>query len=417
MNFSRKRYLAVWMTVLLSGCASVNSIPSRMKAFVWQQPEGEDPLLADASVSDEFEVAKKQLKHADKTMLAFAQMCESRGDFAEAKRRYQDVLADNPNNIEARVGIARVEFQAGRKAEAESILMAASEKHPESARVWMEMGRVQSAREQWAAAAESLGKASTLEPNNQHARYELGLALARCNRVEEAVPHLKFAVGESAAMYNIAFVLKESGRNDEARTWTQRALQSYPDQRTRTMAEQMMASLNRSAGTAQNPRHQVAQSQPSRGRTSQDQIAQSQPASRVVPGSTTVEAFRETPKDWSRPPAGQPAGTATVRAGTGSGSAMTPATRTVADSRQRDIAVRQTSYATPPAMPENRKTAQAAAPRIIRQPTETTTSHRGQLPSSTAGIARLPAWNGPSQSTAGRTTIGNSQTVDPPNWQ
>ena len=371
--------LALGMIIACSGCATFKTIPSKMKAFVMREPASEDPLVADTSVSKEFKTAKKELKNADATVREFAYMCESRGDFAKAKECYQDLLADNPENVHARLGIARVEFKTGRKAEAEEILRAAAQKHPNSAQVWMEMGRVQTARDQWGAAAVSLDKAAKLEPNNQQVRYELGLALARSNRLEEAVPHLKQAVGESAAFYNVAFVLKEAGRTGEARFWTERALNSYPDERTRNMAQRMLASLSTSGQQRQLPSRQT-----------DSQVAKA----RVIPGKTTVEAYKETPRDWrNETPAPNNANAAVVAtANTSTGVDSTTNSRS-RDNRSYTNAtmpiiaaksvggdhggngIHQTSFTPGPANPQKFTN---AAPRIIQQPVETTSVHRGR---------------------------------------
>ncbi|MCP4175907.1 MAG: tetratricopeptide repeat protein [Fuerstiella sp.] len=232
------------------GCTSTGNLPARMKAFVVRSPVDElDPLINESDeLSAEFRIAKKQLTRADDTMLKFARWREDLGDYQEAKEHYREILTDNPDSLEARMGIARIEFAIGRVAEAQAILAATARKHPDSPEVWMETGRIHSNQEEWEQAIQSLEKAVAIAPPSDPAlfkatRYELGLALARNGQTEEARPHLTAAVGSAAALFNIGFVLHEQGHNQDASTWFQRALDSHPDERTHFQSIQMLTKL------------------------------------------------------------------------------------------------------------------------------------------------------------------------------
>ena len=208
-----------------------------------------DPLLNEPDdLSPEYHAAKKQLTRADDTMLKFARWREDLGDYQEAKEHYREILADNPDSLQARLGIARIEFAIGRVAESQAILAATARKHPDSPQVWMEIGQIHSDQEEWDQAIESLKKAAAIAPSSNPAlfkatRYELGLALARNDQTEEARPYLTTAVGAAAAQFNIGFVLHEQGRNQEASHWFQRALDSHPDDRTRIQSTKMLTQL------------------------------------------------------------------------------------------------------------------------------------------------------------------------------
>lgn len=235
-----------------AGCASLQSMPSKMKSFVSGKPNLNDPLAivtANTEISDDFKIAKRELKSADATLLKYAQMREDMGNHSVALDRYREILADNPDSIDARLGIARVEYKTGRVHEAEEILKATARRHPQNLQVWIDMGKIQSEREQYAAAIHSLQRAVKLDSTSQVARFELGLALARNNQLDEAKGHLSFAVGDSAALYNIGYVLHDGGRDADAVRWFQEALGSYPDARTRKSAKDMIASLQNIGGT------------------------------------------------------------------------------------------------------------------------------------------------------------------------
>lgn len=263
--------------VLQTGCTSLPTWPAKMNPFASRSKDTNDPLAnLTGEVTPGYKSAKKELKKADRTLLQFARWREDMGDLAEAKQQYQNILTDNPENADARLGIARVEFATGRVAEAVDILMATARLHPDRADVWVELGRMQSEREQWGQAVQSLTKAIELEPSSQSARYQLGLALARSDRLDEARPHLVASVGESASLYNIGYVLYEADRFAEAEHWFRLALDSHPDQRTKALAGQMLAKLSKD-----DP-----------GMTA---VAQQRPPSRVDVAQTSYESYQQVP--------------------------------------------------------------------------------------------------------------------------
>ncbi len=267
-----KRWSAFTLTAALAifvnaGCSTLQSMPGKMRALISRQPDAADPLAAvtkKTHVSDDFKTAKRELKSADETLLKYAQLREDMGDHSVALDRYRELLADNPDNISARLGIARVEYKTGRVHEAEQILKATARIYPDNQQVWIDMGRIQSERKQFGAAIQSLNKAVSLDSASQVARFELGLAMARGDRLDEAKGHLSFAVGNSGALYNIGYVLHEAGRNDEAMHWFKQALDSYPDERTRKTATDMIAMLNGNSGFSDGARLASARRIPSK---------------------------------------------------------------------------------------------------------------------------------------------------------
>mgnify|MGYP002628048006 FL=1 len=241
---ANQQIVAALFLSLTVGCSTLQSMPARMKSMVSRAPDSNDPLAnVKANVSDDFKMAKRELKSADETLLKYAQMREDMGNHDVALDRYRELLADNPDNVGARLGIARIEYKNGRVHEAEEILKAAARRHPENQQVWIDMGQIQSERKEYGAAIQSLQKAVSIDSSSQAARFELGLAMARGDRLEEAKSHLGFAVGEAAALYNIGFVLSEAGRKQEALHWFEQTLDAFPNAQTRKSATEMIASL------------------------------------------------------------------------------------------------------------------------------------------------------------------------------
>lgn len=245
--------------LVASGCGTTRPWDAVVGRFSKSDADEDALLLAKDSLSDGFQksqgrFASKGLKNPEATNLAFARWKEDLGQYAEAKQRYHEVLTANPKCLAARMGIARIERETGRFTQCREILMAALEQHPNDTTIMMELGRMYNEREQWEQSVQAFTQAADIAPDDQSIRYELGLALANGNRLDEALQHLKFAVGDSAAAYNIGYILNEQGRSAEAVQWVNRALDSHPDERTRKMASEMLAEMRFSDSPARSQR-------------------------------------------------------------------------------------------------------------------------------------------------------------------
>ncbi len=275
-----QQIIAALFLGLCVGCSTLQGIPGKMKSMVSREQDLNDPLAnVSVDVSSDFKAARKELKSADDTLLKYAQMREDMGNHDVALDRYRELLADNPDNVNARLGIARIEYKNGRVHEAEEILKATARRHPENQQVWVDMGKIQADRKEHGASIQSLEKAVAIDSSSQVARFELGLALARGDRLEEAKSHLGFAVGESAALYNIGYVLNESDRTEEAMHFFQQTLESFPNAQTKNSATQMIASLEQGNSF-----------------TAADQLAAKQKTpSRVLMQQSSYQEWKETP--------------------------------------------------------------------------------------------------------------------------
>lgn len=198
-----------------------------------------------ADLSPEFRAAQKVFKKdPERTLLAWARWQEDVGEYGEAREKYRELLIAYPDNIDAQLGLARIELACGRVQQAEDILLEVAKKRPANAPVRLELGRLYTKQEEWPKAIASFEDASAIDPENQVCRYELGVVFARVHRYDQALSHLTYAVGESAANYNIGYVLYEQGNDNEAAEWFQNALQSHPDPRTTEMTNTILAQIS-----------------------------------------------------------------------------------------------------------------------------------------------------------------------------
>lgn len=294
------RYLTAAMlsAALLSGCTTTrlrDSFARTTAALTGKSAQSaagdSDPFHTE--LSEEFRNAQKLLRDPEQMMLVHARLMEDRGEYARAHQRYREILTAYPKNVEAGIGLARVEQKTGRTQQAEDILKRLAAKYPDNTTIRMAQGRMLADDERFDAAAEKFREVVRSNGADQAARYELGITLARLERYDEALPHLTFAVGEAAATYNIGYLLYEDGRLDEAARWFDAALDGHPDERTRVKAQEMLARLSGDASESRrsprSDRTQVAEfapppsGSPAHSAVSRVSLSQPQPTAPELP--------------------------------------------------------------------------------------------------------------------------------------
>ncbi len=224
-------------------------------------------------LSPEFREAQKIFKNTEQTLLAWARYQEDVGEYAEARRKYRELLIAYPENTEASLGLARIELVTGRAQQAEEILTNLEQQHPDDIIVKLELGRMYSHQEMWPESLTKFEQACEIDPDDQTCRYELGVALARAHRFDSALSHLTFAVGVPAANYNIGYILHEEGNDADAVEWFRNAMQSHPDNQTAEKTKVMLAQLT-PADVRDKDTSAVAGNQPQHGaaRTTDSQV-------------------------------------------------------------------------------------------------------------------------------------------------
>jgi tetratricopeptide (TPR) repeat protein len=363
-------------------------------------------------LSPEFIAAQKTLKkNPEKTLLAWARYQEDIGEYAEARRKYRELQIAYPDNLEAHLGMARIEMLTGRSKQAEQILTDLVKDHPDSTAVRISIGQMYAQQEKWDEAIRAFEEACEIDPENQDCRYELGVAFARVGKYDQALSNLSFSVGEPAAHYNIGYILHEQGRDADAAEWFQNALNLHPDHQTADKSKAMLAKLNpepTGRGVVTTP--MVARKlQPNTGRSPQTDPARASMNRRTAPAEDlpiisgnrkksgvvefdnqpAAEGFAQNETglvDYSTPPA--PAASRPLRNYPDQNDTM-PQGPTAGTSPFRNV-----SYTETPAPVTN--TVEASAPG-----------------------AQPPQWRGPSPQSAARPSASqwSSAPKDPPNWR
>lgn len=171
----------------------------------------------------------KKVKDPTALKLHYAKWMEEIENFPAAETNYNFVLQKQPENVDAILGLARIEQAAGRYAEAEAGFQKALRLHPESAAGKNALGQFYVARERFDEALPFLTAAMRDDPANKRYRFHLAVALAKSGDTVAAFPHFSQTVGESTAHYNIGVILKTQGRYQQAEQHFQQSLAHQPD--------------------------------------------------------------------------------------------------------------------------------------------------------------------------------------------
>ena len=198
----QKTHLAIvaLMCVALTGCASSGSR--------WN--------LFSQNDTRETAQARRKLKDPRKLDLAYAKWQEQIGNITEARERYQRVLHDQPQSVEAMLGLARLDQLAGRMQEAEQGYRKALKAAPNDTLVLDALGQFYSNQEKWPQAIDTLRQALTAAPNDSTVRFHLAVAMAKSGDITGAKSHFINSVGDAEADYNIGLILHDQGKLDQA---------------------------------------------------------------------------------------------------------------------------------------------------------------------------------------------------------
>ena len=150
------------------------------------------------------------------TYLAAGRLHEMQGALPKAIEQYQLALAGDPKNVGALNRMAMVYTRLGRFEEAQKSLEQAVEVTPDSALLRNNLGYAYVCTKHWPAAEEQFREALRLDPGFNRARINLGLAVARQDRISEALNEFRAVLPEPDALYNLGLVLRGMGRYQEA---------------------------------------------------------------------------------------------------------------------------------------------------------------------------------------------------------
>jgi tetratricopeptide (TPR) repeat protein len=176
-----------------------------------------------------------------------AQLHERSGNYAGAAAQYQRALQADPNHLEALLGYARMNDRLGRLPQALPLYEEAARKHPTSATAHNDWAICLTNSGKPEAAVAVMTKAVTLQPGNPLYRNNLATILVRLGRDQEAFQQLAAVHPPAVAHYNLGYLLKRTGKIDEARQNFAQAVQLDP---SLAPAKQCLAELGGGPQTA-----------------------------------------------------------------------------------------------------------------------------------------------------------------------
>ena len=230
--------LKCWPTSVLAltlvfGCAGC-VIPGRQNANNGQAaPSSWNPFSRPNSnyqqqAEDEEEAPAKKITDPIPLKLRYALWMEETGNLPEARKHYSEVQAARPKDVEAALGVARVDLAGGQLDEAEKGFRRALKLDPQSAIAHSGIGQCRAAEKDWTAAVEELTLASQGLPEDNTIRYHLAVALVQAGQPAAAQVHFVQCVGDAAGHYNTALILKDKGQLAEAQAQLELALRKDP---------------------------------------------------------------------------------------------------------------------------------------------------------------------------------------------
>jgi len=157
-----------------------------------------------------------EVKDPTDLSLAYARWMEDVGNLVEARRHYSEVADDKPKNLEAALGLARIDQLSGLSHEAEQGFLRAQRLAPDSPEALNALGQFYASEKRWPEAVAQLNKAMLAAPAEKTYRHNLAVAMAYNGDINGALPQFVRTVGDAEAHYNAGLILKDQGRFREA---------------------------------------------------------------------------------------------------------------------------------------------------------------------------------------------------------
>ena len=188
-------------------------------------------------------------RQAADMQVALGKYLEKQNNVAGATAAYRTATKHDPNRADAYWRLAILHDLQGRFAESEELFRRAIHKAPDSPDILCDFGYNRYLQKHWDEAELNLRKAIARSPRHRRAHNNLGLLLARTNRLDEALAEFhKAGCSEADAEQNVAFALTLESRWDEARRHYKLALLADPGSESASQGLQDLNSLIVRAG-------------------------------------------------------------------------------------------------------------------------------------------------------------------------
>lgn len=177
---------------------------------------------------DELSLATKALPIKGGLLAIAGQNAERHGDLVGAENQYRQALEQDPRDMNALSGLARVLSRQQRMPEAEEAYRKARSIHPANASLANDVGLFYAKQNRMDDALAALSEAIRLGPENARYRNNIATVYVDTGRAEEALKHLMVVHLPAGAHYNLGYMLHRRGQTEPAVEHFQLALQNDP---------------------------------------------------------------------------------------------------------------------------------------------------------------------------------------------
>lgn len=147
----------------------------------------------------------------------------------QARQIYQEVLAAEPKNMEALIGLGDLYQVTGEQDRLAEVIARVTKLHSADAKAWAWVAVKHGQAKNWLAAADAYGRAVKLDPDNRTYRIHLGFTKARAGRYDEAYVLLARSMREVEARFNLAMMMLHNGEADRAKAELEKCLNADPN--------------------------------------------------------------------------------------------------------------------------------------------------------------------------------------------
>lgn len=207
------------------------------------------------NISPEYAAAKAELKNPERLMTAMARYQESVSEAQKnpqameiARKTYTTLLSDNPNSLDAMLGLARVDYKADRIQDADRMYQTIANKFPTNAEALSAVAAFYNQTDRAEKVPQLLSAALQKDPEDRGLRRQMGMALVKTGRPAEAITHFTKCEGQATALATIGQLLYEQKDYSGAKEYLNRAVERNPDLE---QARTVLAALNGAGGVRQ----------------------------------------------------------------------------------------------------------------------------------------------------------------------
>ncbi len=201
----------------VTGCASTDDMQSSLRK------------VTPSFMLSEQDKAERNLKDPAALHLAYGKFQEQTGQAAEARKSYDAALHDDPQSVDAILGLARLDQLADNSKDAEAGFQKALRLKPGDARVLASLGQFYVSQKRWPESFQTLNAAIAAAPKEAFYKHELAVAKTASGDVGAGLALFNQLVGPEKAHYNVAYLLRQEGKTEAAVQQCRVALKINPN--------------------------------------------------------------------------------------------------------------------------------------------------------------------------------------------